>query len=118
MTISTPRRRLVLGGFWATAVGAVAVGILGVFAGAGGAASTARPRPIVRPSISGTPQEGHRLYGHRGRWSGRPTDYNDFWDRCNTHGRNCSHIGGANGRTYRLTSADVGNRIRFTVEAR
>jgi hypothetical protein len=34
------------------------------------------------------------------------------WQRCNRAGRRCRAIRGAVGKTYRLTSADVGHRIR------
>jgi hypothetical protein len=92
---------------------------LGVFAGAGGAASAAPPQNTSLPTITGIPQQGHSLVGHRGTWSGNPTDYNDFWMRCAKDGASCANISGANDKNgYLLKSIDVGNTIRFKVEAK
>jgi hypothetical protein len=97
---------------------AVVIG-LGVFAGAGGAASQAKPKNIDPPTITGVPQEGHPLVGHRGTWTGHPTDYNDFWMRCDKNGGSCSNITGANDKNgYLLKAVDVGNMIRFKVQAK
>jgi hypothetical protein len=92
---------------------------LGVFAGAGGAASAAAPKNTSPPTITGIPQEGHSLVGHRGTWTGNPTDYNDFWMRCDKDGASCANITGANDKNgYLLKSIDVGNTIRFKVQAK
>src|ERR1700674_1523968 len=92
---------------------------LGVFAGAGGGASAAPPQNIDPPTITGVPQEGHSLVGHRGTWTGTVTDYNDFWMRCAKDGASCANIVGANDKNgYLLKSIDVGNTIRFKVQAR
>ena len=92
---------------------------LGVLAGAGGAASAAPPQNINPPTITGVPQEGHSLVGHRGTWTGNPTDYNDFWMRCAKDGASCANIVGANDKNgYLLKSIDVGNTIRFKVQAK
>jgi hypothetical protein len=77
-----------------------------------------KPANTSPPTISGTPQEGQKLTGNRGNWSGRPTDFNYFWMRCDKTGGSCSNISGANSATYTLTSPDVGNTVRFKVEAR
>jgi len=90
---------------------------LGVFAGAGEAASAAAPVNTSPPTIAGTAQEGQKLTGDRGTWSGSPTDYNYFWTRCNKSGNGCSNISGAGGTTYTLSSADVGDTVRFRVGA-
>ena len=91
---------------------------LGVFAGAGAAASSAAPANTDPPTISGTPQEGQTLVGHRGQWNGSPTDYNDYWVRCNKNGGSCANISGATNKNgYLLTNVDVGNTIRFKVRA-
>jgi hypothetical protein len=87
------------------------------FAGRGNAAPQAEPRNTSPPTVSGTAEEGQRLTGRRGEWSGNPTDYDFFWTRCDRNGASCANIGGATGATYRLTSADVGDTIRFKVEA-
>jgi hypothetical protein len=91
---------------------------LGVFAGVGGAASAAKPKNTSSPTIAGTPQEGKTLVGSRGTWTGNVTDYNDFWVRCDKTGDSCSNISGANNKNgYLLKSVDVGNTIRFKVQA-
>ena len=92
---------------------------LAVGVGAGAAAGAAAPQNTSPPTITGTAQEGHKLVGHRGVWSGSPTDYNDFWVRCDKDGGSCANISGAHDRTgYLLTSVDVGNTIRFKVQAK
>jgi hypothetical protein len=90
---------------------------LGVFAGAGAAASSAAPKNTAPPTVTGTPQVGKRLAGDRGRWSNSPTDYNYLWTRCGKGGGSCANISGAHAASYLLTSADVGNRLRFKVQA-
>lgn len=94
-------------------------------AGAAGAATTtttttttSKPQNTAPPTITGSAGEGQKLVGHRGTWTGKPTDYNDYWTRCDKNGGSCSNISGANSRNgYVLTSADVGNTVRFKVEA-
>ena len=81
------------------------------------AAATDAPTNTSPPTVSGTPQEGKTLTGKRGKWSGKPNDYNDYWVRCDKNGASCSDINGANKSSYVLTSADVGNTIRFKVGA-
>jgi hypothetical protein len=81
--------------------------------------TTALPKPANTspPTVSGTAQVGATLTGNRGDWSNNPSDYNYFWLRCDNTGGSCAAIGGANGTSYKLTSADVGNTLRFRVEA-
>lgn len=86
--------------------------------GAGSAAVAAAPTNTSPPTITGTPQAGQKLVGHRGQWSGNPTDYNDFWVRCDKDGGSCANISGANDKNgYVLKGVDVGNTIRFKVRA-
>jgi hypothetical protein len=87
------------------------------FAGRGSAAQQAPPRNVSPPTVSGTPEVGQRLTGTRGEWSGNPTDFNYFWARCDRDGGSCANISGANRATYTLTTADVGNTLRFRVQA-
>jgi hypothetical protein len=89
----------------------------GVLAGAGEAAAAAVPTNTSPPTIAGVPQQGQTLTGSRGTWTGSPTDYNDNWMRCDNNGGSCADIAGAIGDTYTLTSADVGNTVRFQVGA-
>ncbi len=110
---------------WALFAGLVGIGTLlaltvglGVFARAGAAASSAAPTNTDPPTISGTPQEGQKLVGHRGQWTGNPSDYNDYWVRCNKNGGSCANISGATDRNgLLLTNVDVGKTIRFKVRA-
>ena len=99
------------------AIGATVALVVGVFAGAGTAAGAAVPQNTAPPTMSGTPQEGQQLSGDKGAWSGAPTAYNYFWTRCNKSGGSCSNISGAHAVTYTLGSADVGNTLRFKVQA-
>ena len=91
------------------------------FAGQAGAGSSARtnaaPVNTSSPLISGTATVGNKLTGDRGTWSNSPTDYNDNWRRCDNTGAHCSNISGSGGDTYTLTSADLGNTVRFQVGA-
>jgi len=92
---------------------------LAIGVGPGAAAGAAVPTNTSPPTITGTPQEGQTLVGHRGQWSGSPTDYNDFWVRCGKNGGSCANISGASDRNgYLLKKVDVGNTIRFKVQAK
>jgi hypothetical protein len=109
--------------FGAAAVGGGAtlafVVTLAVTAGTGAAAVAAAPQNTSPPTLTGTAQEGQKLVGNRGQWSGSPTDYNDFWVRCDTDGGSCANISGAHNRAgYVLKSVDVGNTLRFKVQAK
>lgn len=77
------------------------------------------PRNTIAPSISGTPREGETLSANPGTWSGdQPISFGYQWLRCDANGGNCTAIGGATGRSYTLTAADVGRSIRVRVTAR
>ncbi len=115
---TSQKRRALLGGLLSTGVGAVAVLAVVLFAGAGEAATTAAPVNTTPPTISGTPQDGKTLVGDRGDWNNNPTDYNYRWFRCDKNGGSCSGISGATSRQYTLKGVDVGNTIRFRVQAR
>ena len=90
----------------------------GVFAGAGAAARAVAPTNTAPPTVTGTPQESHQLTADRGTWTASPTDYTYVWERCDKNGGSCSNISGATALTYTLGSADVGNSLRFKVDAR
>jgi hypothetical protein len=117
MRITKRKRWFIAGGAFGAGVAAVVTSAFVVFVGAGVAASAAQPRNTVPPTISGTPQEGSTLTGNRGEWSNNPNDFDYFWLRCDRTGGSCATISGANTRSYRLTSADVGNTVRFRVRA-
>ena len=101
------------------AVVAVAFAVaLAALVGVATAARQAAPSNTSLPSITGTAQEGQKLVGSRGEWSGNPTDYNDTWQRCAKDGSSCANISGATDRTgYILKDVDVGNTIRLRVQA-
>jgi hypothetical protein len=94
------------------------VGSVLVFAGAGAAARQAAPKNTSPPTISGTPQEGKTLQGHKGEWDNSPTDFNFIWQRCSKDGGSCSTIDGATSQKYTLKSVDVGNTLRLRVDAK
>lgn len=75
------------------------------------------PKNTALPTISGAAQEGQKLTGDKGTWTGSPTDYNLFWTRCDKAGNSCVNIAGATAATYTVTSVDVGNTLRFKVGA-
>ena len=79
--------------------------------------SAQRPANTAPPTVSGAPQEGQPLNGHRGQWSNSPKDFDYRWLRCDRSGGSCAAIGGATGSTYSLTHADVGTTLRFRVTA-
>jgi len=81
--------------------------------------AAAKPVNTGRPSISGPMVEGAVLTASRGTWTGTaPITYSYQWLRCNTAGGSCVAIAGATGTQYRLTSSDVGRKVRLNVTAR
>ena len=101
------------------AIAAIVALVVSFGAGAGTTAITAAPQATSPPTVSGTAQEGQKLVGSRGQWSGNPTSYNDYWVRCDTDGGSCANISGAHDRAgYTLKAIDVGNTIRFKVQAK
>jgi hypothetical protein len=118
MTDSLKKRRRLLGGLAGAGATAAFVAVLTIGVGSGSAASSAAPENTSPPTVTGTPQQGQTLVGHRGQWSGNPTDYNDFWVRCDKDGGSCANISGATDKNgYVLKNVDVGNTIRFKVQA-
>src|SRR5581483_3771670 len=81
-------------------------------------AAAKQPVNTSPPVVSGTPQQGKTLTASRGNWDNNPTDFNYAWLRCDKNGGSCAAISGANATRYTLTSADVGQTIRFRVQAR
>ncbi len=70
------------------------------------------------PGVTGTMTTGSVATANPGSWTGKqPITFSFRWLRCNTAGGECIAIG-ANGSTYRLSSADVGHKIRFDITAR
>lgn len=78
----------------------------------------ALPVNLSAPVVSGRPIVGSTLTGSRGSWSGNPTDFNTWWQRCSGDGSNCANIAGSDGHAhYKLTSGDVGATLRYAVGA-
>jgi hypothetical protein len=78
-----------------------------------------RPVNTSTPTVRGTMVVGSTVTADPGEWAGtQPISFSYRWLRCNTEGGNCASIGGANGQSYRLTSADANRKIRFNVTAR
>ena len=74
------------------------------------------PANTALPSISGSAADGATLTAADGTWSGtQPITYSYEWRRCDSTGGACVAIGGATAKTYGLTGADVGQRLRVAV---
>jgi hypothetical protein len=71
------------------------------------------------PLVTGSWLVGSVGTAQPGTWIGRqPISFSYVWVRCNTAGGECAAIGGATGRSYRLTSSDVSHKVRVNVTAR
>ncbi len=112
------KKRWMFGGV-VTGVCATVALVVSLGAGAGTTVVTAAPNNTSPPTITGKAVEGERLMGKRGSWSGTVADYNDQWMRCDKDGGSCANISDATDRNgYVLKNVDVGNTIRFKVEAK
>jgi hypothetical protein len=86
-------------------------------------ASSAPPRVVGQPVISGRALEGSTLTSSNGSWAGTaPLVYQYRWLRCDqggggVNGVTCATIPGETRATYVLAAADVGHRIRSRVIA-
>jgi hypothetical protein len=71
------------------------------------------------PLVTGSALVGSVETAHPGSWVGRqPIAFSYAWLRCNNAGGECAAIAGATGRNYRVTSSDIGHRLRVNVTAR
>src|SRR2546423_1730835 len=83
------------------------------------AAAAGRPANTSPPSISGSAAVNQTLTANPGSWAGaQPMTFAFQWRRCDGNGGSCASIGGANGRTYVLTTADQATTLRVRVTAR
>ena len=83
------------------------------------AAVVGPPVLLSPPNVRGVVLVGSVVTAEPGTWTGRqPITFAYRWLRCNSAGGDCVEIAGATGRTYRVTSADVGRKLRFNVTAR
>jgi len=102
-----------------------AVLAVGLFvASIGSARPAAGPTEIAPPAISGVAIAGRTVTGSPGTWSGaQPITYKLQWLRCKADAgddsstSSCANIGGATTTTYVVSSADLGFRLRFRVQA-
>ena len=97
---------------------AVAILSLSALVGIAVAQPANPPTNRTSPTITGTPQVGQTLTAQQGEWRGaEPITYAFQWRRCNAEGAACVNIAGATARTYVVTAADVGSRLRVRVTA-
>ena len=80
------------------------------------ASPAAAPVNIDPPTITGTARVGEALTAQNGTWENSPTEFRYRWLRCNPLGNSCVLLA-ADGRTYRVAQADVGNTLRVRVTA-
>jgi hypothetical protein len=86
----------------------------GVIAAAPGTA----PANTAPPTITGLAKVGQTLAAGEGAWSGKPTGYTYAWQRCDADAASCANIAGATGKSYTVTVASLGYRLRVTVTAK
>lgn len=75
------------------------------------------PVNIDPPTITGTASAREVLTAQNGTWDNSPTEFRYRWLRCNPLGNSCVLLA-ADGKTYRVGQADVGNTLRVRVTAR
>jgi hypothetical protein len=77
------------------------------------------PANTVVPTLTGSAVQGSTLTANPGTWQGpQPISIAYQWDRCDANVKSCPAINGATGRTYTLTSADIGQRLLVQVTAK
>lgn len=81
----------------------------------GGEAIGSAPANTAAPSITGGTSFGQTLAVSPGGWSGTPPiSFSYQWQRCFS---SCGNIARATGQTYKLTAADIGERVQVMVRA-
>ncbi|MGH3001284.1 MAG: hypothetical protein ACRDM1_01195 [Gaiellaceae bacterium] len=92
--------------------------VAGLLACAQGALAATGPVAASRPTIAGTLQQGKKLTGSPGTWTGSGTiAYAYQWYRCDPSGAHCSSIHGSTTATYTQVAKDVGHTLALTVRA-
>lgn len=77
------------------------------------------PVNTVTPFPRGAMLVGQVVTADPGTWTGRqPISYSYRWLRCNSAGGECASISGGTSRSYRVSSSDLGRKLRFNVTAR
>jgi hypothetical protein len=72
-----------------------------------------------RPFVTGSMVEGATVTVNRGTWTGtQPITFTYQWLRCDSRGGSCAAIPRATATQYKLTSADIGHKVRVNVTAR
>jgi hypothetical protein len=71
------------------------------------------------PVLNGTPVVGHGylLSIGLGSWSGSNLVFTFRWEQCNASGTTCTPMTGLTAKSYKLTTADLGYRLRAYVRA-
>jgi hypothetical protein len=78
--------------------------------------AAAAPKRKGHPTIAGVALDGRVVTVGQGAWKGTPPfTYTYLWKRCR-HGA-CAVIAGATGQSYRLQTADIGDRLKAFVTA-
>jgi hypothetical protein len=75
------------------------------------------PANTALPVIGGVARNGQVLVTNAGAWANSPNHFDYQWQRCDSGGNDCDGFG-TDSSTQRLTSSEVGHRIRVTVSAR
>jgi large repetitive protein len=93
----------------------------------GGSSATSAPTGVIvalapvrraAPRISGALEDGQLLSVSGGAWKGTPPlSFTYQWEACEASGANCSVLTGASGSSYRVTSSQLGGRLRAIVTA-
>jgi hypothetical protein len=75
------------------------------------------PSNTALPAISGDAIRGLVLLASPGSWSSDPSTITYQWERCDIAGNSCRAVAGATAPVYTLGQADVGHRLRVSVQA-
>ena len=81
------------------------------------AAAAATLAATAQPTVTGNPTVGQALTVSPGTWSAPTTSLAYAWQHCNTNGRICVAIPGANAASYSPTADDVGHELVAVVTA-
>ncbi|HLH14405.1 MAG TPA: LamG-like jellyroll fold domain-containing protein, partial [Solirubrobacteraceae bacterium] len=77
-----------------------------------------KPSNTTLPVISGMAEVGQLLPVSTGTWEGSPPlTYTYQWETCNSSGKSCKAISGANASSYRVISSEIGDTLRAIVTA-
>jgi hypothetical protein len=97
---------------------ALAVALLAALAAVSASAAVqAAPQTTSPPTVEGKFQVGETVSAGTGSWANNPTTYAYQWQRCTSAGASCVDIAGADQKSYKLTTDEVGRRVRVLVTA-